>query len=128
MNFIDSVPVEDNTLPPAIDLEYGGNSKLRPAKEEFQKELLEYIKVITKHYKKKPILYITYEFYNDYLYPEFENYDLWVRDIYLRPRPGKIKSWSFWQYKNRGKVTGIKGFIDLNVFNGNHDQLKALLK
>jgi len=116
-NFIDTVPLEANQLPPAIDLEYVGNSKLRPAKEKLQEGLTKYIIAIENHYKKRPILYVTYEFYEDYLYPEFKNERIWIRDIFSKPNQN-IGSWTIWQYNPIGKIKGVLGNVDLNVFAG----------
>ena len=27
----------------------------------------------------------------------------------------KIGTWTYWQYKNRGHIDGINGYVDLNV-------------
>jgi lysozyme len=111
-NFISVVPTTTDQLPPAIDLEYVGNSKQRPAKEEFQVELNEFIFQIEKHYGQQPILYTTYDFYDDYLGPEFGQYRIWIRSVYLKP---KNDNWYIWQYHPRGRLLGISGPVDLNV-------------
>jgi lysozyme len=36
------------------------------------------------------------------------------------------KNWTFWQYSNQGKVTGIETSVDLNVFNGSIEQFQEL--
>ncbi|MCA9346627.1 hypothetical protein KC960_04000 [Candidatus Saccharibacteria bacterium] len=74
-----------NQLPPAIDLEYVGNSKQRPSKEEFQTKLREFIDITIKEFGQDPMLYTTYNFYGDYLNPEFSSYEIWIRDIYSHP-------------------------------------------
>jgi lysozyme len=35
-------------------------------------------------------------------------------------------TWAFWQFSEYGKVPGITGYVDLNVFNGTADDLKAI--
>lgn len=49
-NFIKTVPVEENTLPPVIDLEFDGNSKSVPSKEELTKELKDFIEIVERNY------------------------------------------------------------------------------
>jgi len=127
-NFIDTTPVASGSLPPVIDLEYGGNSIVRPTRGDFQKELATYITLVREHYGQEPILYVTYEFYRDYLYPEFKNSPLWVRDLFREPTADNVQSWRFWQYKNRGHIDGIDGYVDLNVFRGSSDELEILRK
>lgn len=114
-NFIRTVSTSSIDLPPVIDLEYVGNSKMRPLKPEFQKELKVYINLIKTQYNKEPILYTTYQFYDDYLYPEFEMQPIWIRDVFSKPN-SNIKNWVIWQYNPRGKIDGIDGPVDLNVF------------
>lgn len=128
-NFIKNVPVEKNILPPVIDLEFGGNSKVRPKKEELINELKIFSKMIEDVYHKKPILYATDDFYEKYISGELKDHKIWTRNILYKP--GKFKDerdWTFWQYKNRGVVKGIHGFVDLNVFKGSKNDFDELLK
>lgn len=115
-NFIEVVPTSTGQLPPVVDLEYVGNSKQRPSNEEFSKELKVYLKAVSDHYGKQPILYTTYKFYDDYLSQEFSTYPIWIRDINSEPN-AKISNWEIWQYNPRGRVDGIEGNTDLNVLN-----------
>jgi len=126
-NYIKNVPRGTISLPPAIDLEYSGNSKVRPEKEEFQKELNAYIKRVTNWYKKEPVIYTTYRFYRDYLGPEFADAQIWIRDIHKHPDPEKIPDWLFWQYKSRDRIDGVDGPVDANVFNGTLEELNKLV-
>ena len=116
-NFISVVPREDEQLPPVIDLEYVGNSKKRPSKSAFQNDLNTYILLINQYFDKEPIIYTTYNFYEDYLYPQFIDYDIWIRDIFSSPKTNIIGDWEIWQYNSRGRVEGILGPVDLNVLN-----------
>lgn len=126
-NFIDSVPAAADDLPPVVDLEFGGNSKVRPSREDFINELEEYIRIIRNHYGKDPILYITYEFYEAYLTGWTTTCPLWIRDIFNKPHLPRNLRWHFWQYSSRGHVEGIEGFVDLNVFNGAKSDLITLI-
>jgi len=126
-NFIETVNRGNISLPPAIDLEYSGNSKVRPAKEDFQKELRTYMDIMENWYKKEPIIYTTYRFYEDYLGPEFSDARIWIRDIHNHPDPEKIPDWLFWQYKSRERIEGITGPVDVNVFNGTLEELNKLV-
>ena len=38
------------------------------------------------------------------------------------------REWSFWQYTDRGKLWGVDGFVDFNVFNGGLEEFGELLK
>lgn len=43
------------------------------------------------------------------------------------PNNEKYKGkWNFWQHTDCGKVTGIKGNVDCNIFNGSFEDLMNL--
>lgn len=127
-NFIGTVPVEENTLPPVIDLEFDGNSKSVPSKEKIVKELKDFIDIVEKAYNQKPILYLTYDSYDQFIKGDFLEYKIWIRDVFLFPRVGDDREWIFWQYSNRGRVNGINTYVDLNVFYGDINEFEKLLQ
>lgn len=114
-NFIASVPVEKNALPPVLDLEFVGSCKERPSIEKALVQIKDYLNIIEQHYNKKPILYTMYDFYNSYLKDDFKGYDFWIRDLEKVPNLSH-HDWLFWQYSNFGFREGIKGRVDLNAF------------
>jgi lysozyme len=115
-NFISVVPEGVDSLGPAVDLEYVGNSKVRPSKEDFLKELNTYLITVSIKYGKPVVIYTTYEFYKDYLTPEYEDYYIWIRDI--SSKPIGFRSLVIWQYNPVGRVRGVSGFVDLNAMTG----------
>jgi lysozyme len=127
-NFIDVVPNEEGCLPPTIDIEFGGNSKDVPQREDFCKELRDFIDEIEVHYQQRPILYVTYESYEEFIVGDFEDCEIWIRDLTKTPVLSDGRQWLFWQYNCRGRVSGIDGFADLNVFNGGMAELAELLE
>ncbi|MCP4134287.1 MAG: glycoside hydrolase family 25 protein [bacterium] len=125
-NFIDTVPVEKNSLPPVLDLEYGGNCKARLGKEFLVNEIRDCIEALEKKYNKSPVLYVTSEFYETCLIGEFKKYKIWFRNIYGRPSLIDNRDWTFWQFNNRGKLDGIDTFVDINVFKGSMAEFEKL--
>ncbi|MBB6217363.1 lysozyme [Anaerosolibacter carboniphilus] len=126
-NFIRSVPIEDKVLPPVIDLEFDGNSKSVPSPEVVKKELRNFIHSIEEHYKQEPILYLTYDSYSQFIKGDFLEYPIWIRDIVKQPSFKNGREWLFWQYSNRGKIDGIEGYVDVNVFHSDLTELEKLL-
>lgn len=127
-NFIETVLYEPNSLPPVIDLEYGGNCKLNKSKQEVLAEIERLEALLFDRYKKRPILYVTEEFYQDFLVGSFLQNPIWIRSVFRRPKVLVGRSWLFWQYANRGHLKGINTYVDLNVFNGDEEAYEELKK
>ena len=126
-NFIHFVPIDSLDMPPAIDLEFSGNCKAENRLPDLLSEIEMYISIIEKHYKKKVIIYSTYDFYNLYLKDNFKDNPIWIRDIYKEAKLETNRSWTFWQYANKGHLKGIETFIDINVFEGDKVALEKLI-
>jgi len=74
----------------------------------------------------KPILYTGYSFKQKYLSsPEFDEYPYWIAHYYVSELEYK-GPWRFWQYTDVGRVDGIRGNVDCNIFNGTLQELHAL--
>jgi lysozyme len=114
-------------LPPAVDVEFGGNCKARPRADEFRDELAVFINTVEETWGCPVVLYSTDEFYDAYLKKQFAENPLWIRDIYRQPNKKIYGDWQFWQYANRGRLKGIKGFVDLNVWQGDEAEFNSLL-
>lgn len=127
-NFLSRIGTPSSqSLPPAVDLEFGGNCKARPSPEAFRKELKIFLDLVQQAWGCRVVLYSTPDFYPVYLQEHFVQNPLWIRDLYRQPNENKYRQWQFWQYANRGKLDGIKGFVDLNVSRGNQAQFDSLL-
>lgn len=117
-NFIETVPNQADNLPPTIDLEFGGNCKTDKTKDQILKEINEFLDILESHYKRRPIIYVTHEFYDQYLVDKFKDHPIWIRDIFKRPELRDKREWLIWQFANRAHLKGIDMYVDLNVLNG----------
>lgn len=121
--FLKQVHLENGDLPPVLDVESTGNL----SEQEFRKEILRWLKIVEKAYKCKPILYTGYKFKMAHLSgPEFDDYPYWIAHYYVSKVRYKGK-WKFWQHTDAGKVDGIKGYVDLNIYNGSMYDLQKML-
>jgi lysozyme len=125
-NFLAAVqkPAEP-ALPPAVDLEFGGNCAHRPSPSEFRQELEAFVKPVEAAWGCRLVFYVTQEFYAAYVDGSFADNPLWVRDIFDRPVLKSGREWRLWQYANRGRLPGVATYIDLNVFNGTPSEFAA---
>lgn len=120
--FIQCVKLEGGDLPPVLDVERRGKSDIA----KFRRDILTWLKITERHYGVKPILYASTKFMIDYLdCPELKDYPFWIAHYYV----DKLKykgDWKFWQHTDCGKVDGIKGNVDLNIYNGKLSQLMQM--
>lgn len=124
-NFIKVVPREAGALPPVIDAEHMGPCRSGPAVADVPGEIRIFLDRLEAHYGQRPIIYTTQEFHDAYLKPDFANERFWLRSLLTPPSFGQ-DAWTFWQYHNRGRRSGITGPVDLNVFRDEKAALHAL--
>ena len=112
-NFLKAAPPDAQSLPPVVDLEFGGNTSARPPRETIVRELGAFIQQVEAAHKRLLILYLLPEFEETYsVYREFPR-RIWLRSLMMRP-PAEIH-WTLWQYTPMGRVPGIQGDVDLNI-------------
>lgn len=115
--------LEDGDLPPVLDIEH------KPAKqsvEDFQRDVLTWLHIVEDKYKVKPIIYTYYKFKQQYLSaPVFDDYPYWIAHYYVDKVEYK-GAWKFWQHTDTGVLPGIKGNVDLNIYNGSYYDLMRL--
>ncbi len=130
--FKQHVPVDPNALPPVLDVEATPTSKTCKRtlhREEVLRDMREMLVDMERHYGKKPVIYVTVDFYAGIMHPnEFSDYNVWVRSTKHAPHiPYPGRGWTFWQYQSDGRSPGIKGNIDKNAFYGSAQQWQEWL-
>lgn len=128
--FIRNVPKVAGALPPVIDVEWNGESRCRkrPSPAQVREKMQVFMDRLERHYGQRPIIYTAPDFYADNLKGAFTDYPFWLRAVAQHPSrvyPGR--KWVFWQYSGSGLSHGVKGNIDLNVFNGTEAQWRNWL-
>nr|WP_294895806.1 glycoside hydrolase family 25 protein [uncultured Pedobacter sp.] len=122
--FLQTVKMEPGDLPAVIDIEEASGL----SRNELIPNIQDFLDEVEKTTKVKPIIYTGYQFYKDHLKDEFEDYPLWIAHYYQpRLKLSKDTHWDFWQHADNAKVDGIKHKVDMNVFNGEEEDLSALL-
>jgi lysozyme len=115
-------------FPPVLDVEplpsqvakMGGRTVLL-------NRILEWMRIVGHRVGVRPILYVSQTFVNRYLNnaPTIKNnYMIWIA------RYGEYKpdvNLIYWQLCPDGRVSGIHGAVDINVFNGYRDQFDTFL-
>jgi lysozyme len=114
-NFLNTVPAEAGALPPAIDIEFGGNCSRRPDRDSLRKELDVFITAAAGRYGKVPVLYVKYDSYEAFIQGGYSDHPVWIQDIFFEPKLPDGRPVSIWQYSVRGHIPGIEGYVDLNA-------------
>lgn len=113
-HFINTVKLTKGDLPPVVDVE----DLCNVSDKELEKQLKNFLSIIEKHYKVKPILYSYAEFYKQHLSTSFAQYPLWIAHYTQTVKPEINRNWWFWQHSDAGHVNGITEKVDFNVFCG----------
>lgn len=126
-NFLKALPRGAIMLPSVVDVElYGAYKRNPPNAEAVQRELDTLLDTLEAETGQKSILYTTGRTRRLLLAEGYEEYPLWLRDVYFIPAGD---DWTFWQYSDKGQLEGYAGqerYIDLNVYAGSRDELKAM--
>ena len=121
--FLKQVHLEEGDLPPVLDVEHKPQSQ---STEDFQRDVLTWLHVVEDKYHVKPIIYTYYKFKEAYLStPVFDDYPYWIAHYYVKKVEYK-GPWKFWQHTDAGKLDGIEGYVDFNIYNGSYYDLKKL--
>lgn len=121
-NFIKAVKLVPGDLPPVLDIE---EMPKHQSMDSLKVGLKRWLDEVESHYKVKPILYSGDKYFTDFLQREFSDYVLWIANYNFWVEDLK-DHWNFWQFSEKGTVKGIKGNVDLNIFNGNIEELERL--
>lgn len=113
-NFVSVVGNASDMLPPAVDLEFGGNCAARPSRDALLSELRLFLERVEAHSGKRALLYLTEEFEAAYRVSEAVDRPLWLRSLVRRPAYG-ARPWQIWQASNFRRLRGIEGRVDWNV-------------
>ena len=126
--FLRQAHLEEGDLPPVLDVEDDRKWALSGvSRADIQKRALEWLQVVEEHYGVKPIIYSSYKFRRDILTDRrFAEYPFWMAHYYVS-QPASDVEWAFWQHTDCGKLPGIKGPVDCNVFRGKREDLMQML-
>lgn len=121
--FLDKVHLTEGDLPPVLDIEHKPADK---SVDDFQRDVLTWLHIVEDKYHAKPIIYTYYKFKEKYFSaPVFDDYPYWIAHYYVDKVQYQGK-WKFWQHTDAGKLPGIKGYVDFNIYNGSFYDLRKL--
>jgi lysozyme len=120
--FIRTVKLEKGDLPPVLDIEKLPKNQ---SIDSLKIGLKRWLKIVEAHYKVRPIIYSGEKYYDDFLKEEFSDYLFWIANYnFYREKIGS--DWLFWQFTEKASIPGIKGNVDVNIYNGDLQQLQHI--
>jgi lysozyme len=120
--FIKTVTLEKGDLPPVLDIEKLPKNQ---SVANLKLGLKRWLQAVESHYGVKPIIYTGERYYDDFLKEEFSDYLFWIANYnFYREEIGE--DWLFWQFTEKASVPGIKGKVDVNIYNGDFQQLQFI--
>ena len=123
-------PLQPGDLPPALDLEAPAEWTGIPAANRASLAL-QWLESVESRLGVRPLIYLSPSFATETLQnaPALGNYPLWIAHNTTAEAPNTPKpwtSWTFWQYTDKGKTSGISTPVDADRFHGAMDALRAL--
>jgi lysozyme len=110
-NFLSAAPPDRAALPPAVDLELGGNCRARPRRETLLDELAVFLSTVEDAWGRQVVVYTNDDF--DTRYPVRQlGRPLWEVARPFRPNDAR---WRIWQLHGFAHVDGISSRVDLDV-------------
>jgi len=109
-------------LPPVIDVETTGGKSRR----QIVRGIRTWIARVRVELGVEPIVYTGPDFWIELGAPDATSQALWLAHyIDACPLvPPRWRAWTFWQHSDRGRVPGITGPVDLDVFAGTFTELQ----
>jgi lysozyme len=116
--------LEPGDLPPVLDIETTGGQSAEAVVQGIQI----WLSRVGEETLRTPILYTARGFWDGLGTTQFGGYPLWVAEygVAAPTLPAGWQSWCFWQYSQSGRVDGISGPVDLDIFQGTLQSLQQM--
>ncbi len=129
MYFVNHTLFREGDFPPVLDVE-PSEAQIRKigGTEQLLRRIRTFMEYVEKRTHMRPILYVNQGFVNRHLQNATDikqRYNIWIA------RYGEYKpdvKLVYWQLSPDGRVNGIKGPVDINVFNGYQGQYDEFVR
>ncbi len=123
-----TVPREPGSLPLAVDVEYGGNCDDYGTEGAVRQRLDRFMDLLADSLGYAPVLYAVWDSYPDFIRGRYYESPVWIQNLVVEPHLERGRSWAIWQWSKAGRMPGIDGPVDLNVFAGDAEALRRLAR
>lgn len=127
-HFLKHAAIAKGDFPPVLDVEPSEAQINKTGDEELMRRIRVWMETVERHTGKLPILYVNQSFVFNHMRNAGDikrKYNVWIA------RYGEYKpdvKLVYWQLSPTGKVEGITGDVDINVFNGYQGQFSEFVR
>lgn len=127
-HFLKKSSILASDLPPVLDIEPSERQIKRIGEANMFREVRAWLRIVEQQCGKRPVLYISQQFFLDHMKnaPDLvQDYEFWIA------RYGQYMPYVrllHWQLTPYGRVEGIRGDVDVNVFNGTPEQFRQYIE
>ena len=124
-HFLRTAPVGAFDLPPVLDVEVTDGMD----GATIARGVRTWLDAVSRATGKRPIVYTYPSFWNAHLSTQFIDAPLWIAHYRVGAPlvPSGWAGWAFWQHTDDGRVAGVSGPVDLNLFNGTSADLQSFV-
>ena len=128
-HFLKNTHFKAGDLPPVLDIEPSkAQIEQSGGEERMFRQIRTWLRKVEQRTGVKPILYVNQMFVNNYLTKQADlkrDYRVWIAR-YSEYKPDVRLT--YWQLCPDGRVAGIQGDVDINVFNGYKSQFEEFVE
>ena len=74
------------------------------------------------------MIYAVWDSYPDYVEGRYPGSPIWIQNVVVEPSLERGRTWALWQWSKAGRLAGVEGPVDLNVFRGDSAAFRAFLR
>jgi lysozyme len=124
-HFLAHLDLRPGDLPPAVDVESGGNCRGNPDSGAVAESLEAFMRVVEKATGRQPLIYTTQPFYWRYFPQGFGSARFWLRNRLWCPEDRE--RFPFCQYSVSGIPGAVAEAVDRNAFLGGEEEFQGFL-
>ncbi len=123
--FCQAVRGHNLPLPLVLDLE-GDTPTQHPDKDTYGPQALAWLEAVQDEFNQTPMVYANPSTWSTFLSSKFAEYPYWQAQYVDHPTPpAGAPEWTFWQYSQSGRLSGIDGDADLDRYQGSVADLRT---
>ncbi len=112
-NYIQHVKLQPGDFVPVLDAEIERGL----SQEAMIEGMKTWLTVVEDYYQARPMIYTNPHFYKKYIAGHFDGYPLWIADYSSKSLTTyDPKRLYIWQHSQDGRIDGVAGRVDVNVF------------